>query len=71
MKYFPTSQGEIDGVTPIYETLKGWKTDISNIRVYDDLPIEAKEYLTFISVQCGLEIGYISVGPKRSQTIEL
>jgi adenylosuccinate synthase len=71
LKYFPTSQGEIEGVEPIYETLKGWKKDISDIRRYEDLPIEAKDYLTFISMQCGFEISYISVGPKRSQTIQL
>ncbi|MBK7104055.1 MAG: adenylosuccinate synthase [Ignavibacteriae bacterium] len=71
LKYFPTSSAELNNVIPIYTTLKGWKSDISEIKNYDDLPVEAKEYLTFISVQCGFEIKYISVGPKRSQTIEL
>ena len=71
LKYFPTSEAELLAATPIYETLKGWNSDISNVRSYDELPTEAKEYLTFISVKCGFEIKYISVGPKRSQTIEL
>ncbi|MBK8945533.1 MAG: adenylosuccinate synthase [Ignavibacteriae bacterium] len=71
LKYFPTSSAELNNVVPIYTTLKGWKSDISEIKNYDELPTEAKEYLTFISVQCGFEIKYISVGPKRSQTIEL
>ncbi len=71
LKYFPTSEAELTAATPIYETLKGWNKDISNVRSYDELPSEAKEYLTFISIKCGFEIKYISVGPKRSQTIEL
>jgi len=71
LKHFPRSQPEIEAAYPIYETLKGWNQDISNVRDYDELPKEAKDYLTFISVQCGFEIKYISVGPKRSQTIEL
>jgi adenylosuccinate synthase len=71
LKYFPTSEAEINAAKPVYETLKGWNQDISNVRTYDDLPQEAKDYLTFISVKCGFEISYISVGPKRSQTIKL
>jgi len=71
LKYFPTSEDEINASKPIYETLKGWNQDISNVRNYDELPQEAKDYLAFISVKSGFEIKYISVGPKRSQTIEL
>lgn len=71
LKYFPTSEAEINLAKPIYEVLPGWNQDISNVRSYDDLPKAAKEYLTFLSVKCGFEIKYISVGPKRSQTIEL
>lgn len=71
LKYYPTSEYELNMVEPVYETLKGWNKDISNISSYDELPAEAKEYLAFISVHCGFEIKYISVGPKRSQTIIL
>ncbi|MGK9369992.1 adenylosuccinate synthase [Melioribacter sp. Ez-97] len=71
LKSYPTDVNRLESVTPVYETLKGWKKDISKIRYYDDLPSEAKEYLTFISQQSGFEIKMISVGPARSQTIEL
>jgi adenylosuccinate synthase len=71
LKYFPTSEAELNVSKPVYETLKGWNSDISNVRNYDELPQEAKDYLAFISIKCGFEIKYISVGPKRSQTIEL
>ncbi|VAX27015.1 Adenylosuccinate synthetase [hydrothermal vent metagenome] len=68
---FPTSVDILDKVKPIYETLPGWKTDITEIRNFDDLPAETKSYLGFISEKSGFEISIISVGPKRSQTIEL
>ncbi len=71
IKSFPTTESELAKIVPIYETLPGWKTDITDIRSYDDLPIETKNYLSFIAEHSGFEISIISVGPKRSQTIEL
>ncbi len=71
LKSFPTDIVRMVNVKPVYEILPGWNTDISDTRSYDDLPPEAKNYLDFISEQCGFEISIISVGPKRIQTIEL
>ncbi len=71
LKSYPTDVNRLENVTPVYETLKGWKKDLSKVKYYDDLPSEAKEYLTFISQQSGFEIKMISVGPARNQTIEL
>ncbi len=71
IKSFPTTESELAKIVPIYETLPGWKTDITDVRSYDDLPIDTKNYLSFISEHSGFEISIISVGPKRDQTIEL
>ncbi len=71
LKYFPTSLNKLENVTPVYETLPGWKEDITNAKSYDELPAKAKDYLSFISEKSGFEISIISVGPRRSQTIEL
>lgn len=58
-------------VTPIYETLPGWGTSISECRSYKDLPVRAKDYLRFIeSFLAGPKITIISVGPEREQTIQ-
>lgn len=54
---------------PVYEYLNGWHCDISECTHYDELPEEAKKYISFIETQIGLPITIISVGPKRSQTI--
>lgn len=71
LKYFPTDNVKLSSVTPIYEVLPGWNCDISEVKNFNDLPKQAKDYLAFISEKCGFEISIISVGPKRSQTIEL
>lgn len=71
LKHYPTDVNKMMQVTPVYETLPGWKKDISSITEYDDLPEQAKNYLSFISHQSGFEINFISVGPSRQQTIEL
>ncbi len=71
LKSFPTDVNKLMSVTPIYELLPGWKTDLTNITDYNELPSEAKDYLQFISQKSGFEIGIISVGPERDQTIEL
>lgn len=71
LKSYPTDISQLENVTPIYETLKGWKQDISGARNFKELPSECKDYLSFISQESGIEIKIISVGPKREQTIEL
>ncbi len=71
LKSFPADACILENVKPIYVALKGWKKDITNITSFEDLPAETKEYLTFITEQCGFEISIISVGPRRKQTIEL
>ena len=54
---------------PIYETVPGWKTPISSIRKYEDLPENAKKYIEKVEDLIGAPIGIISVGPDREQTI--
>ncbi len=71
LKSFPTELNILNDVNPIYETVPGWKSDISEITHFDDLPQEAKNYLAYLSDKCGFEISIISVGPRRRQTIEI
>lgn len=68
LKTFPTNVEQLIQVTPVYETLDGWNTDITNCEHYDDLPGKTKDYLDFISRQSGIKIDIVSVGPKRKQT---
>jgi adenylosuccinate synthase len=53
----------------VYETLPGWREDISDCRTLDELPPNARAYLRFIEQYVGVPIRLISVGAGREQTI--
>lgn len=63
---FPTL---LDEAEPVIEYMDGWKCDISGIRTWDDLPAEAREYVTFIEKAIGCPITYVSVGPERDSIV--
>jgi len=65
---FPTTIN-LQKSRPIFETLKGWQCDISNIRSNDDLPLEARDYVSRIEELIEVPISWISVGPQREAII--
>ena len=67
----PASLKILAKVEPVYETFTGWKTDISKIRRYEDLPANAKKYLERMAQVTGIKLGIVSVGANRDQTIIL
>lgn len=68
---FPASLKVLDKVEPVYEEFPGWETSLSNIRNYDELPVNAKKYIERLSEVAGIKIGIVSVGPDREQTMIL
>ncbi len=67
----PPLEQDYARVKPIYKTFKGWNTDISYVRSYNEFPNETKAYLEFIAQYLQLPISVVSVGPDREQTIVL
>lgn len=67
--YVPADIDDFMACKPNYITLKGWKKDITSVKSYDELPIEAKKYLETLSELVKVEIAMFSVGPDRNQTI--
>ncbi|MBQ6296123.1 MAG: adenylosuccinate synthase [Selenomonadaceae bacterium] len=67
----PASLKVLAKVEPVYEIFAGWKTDISKIRRYEDLPENARKYLERMAQVTGIALGIVSVGPNRDQTIVL
>lgn len=65
---FP-SDVEAQHIEPVYETLPGWKADLTNIQSHKKLPKKFKNYVKFLKEQLGIPIVYVSVGPDREQTI--
>ena len=57
-------------IEPVYKEFSGWKTDITNIEKFDNLPENLKTYIKYIEDEVGVPISIVSVGPDRSQTIQ-
>ncbi len=71
LEEFPSHQSIFHKVTPIYEEIKGWKTDIGSVTRYEDLPTEARKYIKRIEDLAGIPVEIISVGSRRDQTIRV
>jgi adenylosuccinate synthase len=68
---FPLDPDEFSSCEPVYDTLPGWKEDISQMTDVGQLPTTAKAYVEYIARQVGVRISLISVGSGRLQTIHL
>lgn len=68
---FPYSIDDPERVKPVYTALPGWKTDLTKATKPEDLPQTFKDYVAFIEKQLGVPVVIVSVGPDRSQTIEI
>lgn len=66
---FPASLEILEGAGPVLRSFKGWRQDISGCSRYEDLPVEAREYLEFIEEYTETPIDIISVGYRREETI--
>lgn len=60
-----------DDVEPVYEELAGWRTGLTNVNDKANFPEELNRYIQFIESKTGVPISIVSVGPDRSQTIEM
>ena len=68
---FPYHQTILHGATPEYEELPGFDDDITTCKTAADLPVEARDYLGFISEFVGVPIRLVGVGPARDQVVWL
>jgi adenylosuccinate synthase len=65
----PATVREIERVEPVYECVPGWSSSTYGISTYEALPQKAKDYLAYLEAKTGVEVGCISTGPERNQTI--
>jgi adenylosuccinate synthase len=65
----PPSSDDLGKVQPVYECLPGWNSSTFGISEYDKLPERARDYLDYLEKATGVEVGCISTGPERTQTI--
>ena len=55
-EHCPLQQRVLYDCTPIYEDLAGWNEDISGIREFEDLPIEARRYVEYVEDAAGVPV---------------
>jgi len=66
---YPYQQNVFYDADPVYDTFKGWSEDITSIKNFDDLPLNAKKYINAIEEFIEIPITFIGVGPERTQNI--
>lgn len=65
----PATSRELAKTEAVYEILPGWKTSTKGISEWAKLPAAAQQYLLFLERQSGVEVGCVSTGPERNETI--
>ncbi|MGH7916714.1 MAG: adenylosuccinate synthase, partial [Candidatus Binataceae bacterium] len=65
----PPGRHLLERVRPVYEELPGWNEDVTGVRALDDLPVNARRYLTRLEQLCGVPLAMIGVGAAREATI--
>jgi len=71
LKHLPSDSHLLDRVAPVYEEMDGWQSPTGGARTWDDLPENARTYITRISELTGVPVGMVSVGSRRDETIFL
>ena len=66
--YFPSTT-KLKRCKPVLKVLPGWKCDISNVKKYEDLPENCRNYIEFAEKEIGIKIGMVSNGPSRDHIV--
>jgi adenylosuccinate synthase len=69
--HFPSTPEDFEGLTPVYETIEGWKSNTFGVSNYSELPQKAIDYIAFVEKFVGCKATVISTGPDRKHTILL
>ncbi len=67
--YFPSALQDQIEVKPIYKRMDGWLKNTKGIKKWDDLPVNAQKYISFIKDFCDVKISSISTSPSREDSI--
>ncbi len=65
----PYHQSTFHQVTPVFEELPGWRTDLTSATSSADLPPAARDYVAFLAEQIGVPVRLVGVGPGREQFV--
>lgn len=65
----PATNRALDSIEPVYKKMPGWKASSRGIPTFEALPKAAQDYLNFLQEASGVEVGGVSTGPERTETI--
>jgi adenylosuccinate synthase len=68
--YPPELTEDFQECTPVYEDIPGWKDDLTEVKSFEELPENARNYVKRLEELMKVPINYISVGPGRAQTFK-
>ena len=68
---FPPEIKTLEECEPVYIEMDGWDEDITGCQSYDELPVNARKYVQYVSDYLGVKYSLISIGTKRDETIKL
>jgi len=71
IEYFPANIEDVKKCKPIYKEFKGWNQIKPDSDSLYDLPVEAQKYIKYIEKETKTPIALISIGPGRTETIEV
>jgi adenylosuccinate synthase len=67
--FFPANTARLSQASPIYETVPGWDDALAEVNDFDDLPVNAQNFIRLIEEMVKIPVTIIGVGPERTQTI--
>lgn len=67
----PVGADDVARCQPIYETLPGWTENTHGVSRWEDLPVNARNYLKRLETLCEVPVDIVSTGPERDETIVL
>jgi adenylosuccinate synthase len=68
-EHLPYHQSTLHRVTPVYEEMPGWLTDLSKVTSPEQMPRAARDYVAFLTEQIGVPVKTVGVGPEREQFV--
>ena len=69
LKEMPALSRILQTVEPVLEELPGWNCSTRGVKTYDELPQAARNYISYLEEKVEIEVGGISTGPEREETI--
>ena len=69
LQHLPAGMARQAEVTPVYETMSGWKASTKGARSWADLPAEAVKYIRRIEELIAAPVALLSTSPERDDTI--